>query len=80
MSQTSIIAGSIVVAFIVFAVVNNELPCWLEILGISSGDCCAGINNSGPGGSINFGPGGVTVQPPSVGVGPVIIRPPVIRG
>lgn len=40
MSQTSIIAGAFIVAFVVFITVRGELPCYLEVLGISSGGTC----------------------------------------
>lgn len=40
MNQTSIIAGALIVAFIVFITVRGELPCYLKVLGISTGAAC----------------------------------------
>lgn len=49
MSQTSIIAAGLVVAWLVFVTVRNELPCYLQVLGISSsgGSCPSGTAPSG---------------------------------
>lgn len=40
MSQTSAIAAGLVIAFIVFVTVKSELPCYLEVMGISTGGSC----------------------------------------
>lgn len=72
MSQTSAIAGSIILAFIVFITVRSELPCYLGVLGISSGaggkcpspkigsTSTSSTSSSGAGGSpvfqLNFSP------------------------
>ena len=36
MTQTSAIAGGLVVAFVVFITVKGQLPCYLQVLGISN--------------------------------------------
>ena len=82
MSQTSVIAGSLVIAFIVFITVRGQLPCYLEVLGISTaGQCavsCAGTSG-GTSGIRSVGSGGIAVQSPAIGIGPVTVQPPVIR-
>ena len=78
MSQTSIIGGALLLAYLVFIVVNNELSCWLEVLGISSTGCCSAIGA----GSANVGSqGSITISgsPGSGNVGTVTVNPPVIR-
>jgi hypothetical protein len=36
-SQTSIIAGSLIIAYIVFVTVRGELPAYLSVLGVGGG-------------------------------------------
>lgn len=40
MSQTSVIAGSLIVAYFVFVIVRGELPCYLQVLGIATDANC----------------------------------------
>jgi hypothetical protein len=40
-SQTSIIAGALIVAFIVFVTVRGDLPGYLEVLGVAGGNVFA---------------------------------------
>lgn len=75
MSQTSVIAASLIVAYIVFVTVNNELGCWLEILGLGSGKCCASIGAPIIGTAI----GGVAVTGPTINVGGTTIRIPNVQ-
>lgn len=54
MNQTSAIAGSLIIAFIVFITVRGELPCYLGVLGISNNSCNQlqkGGTSTGSGGS-----------------------------
>jgi hypothetical protein len=37
LSQTSVIGGALVIAWIVFIVTRGELPCWLALVGIGPG-------------------------------------------
>lgn len=75
LSQSSAIAASLIIAFIVFVTVRGELPCYLEVMGIASTGCkvpgvtgtAPGFNlfgtnpTSTPGVGVGVGPGGVTV-------------------
>lgn len=49
MSQTSIIAGALIVAFIVFITVRGDLPGYLQVLGVAGGGT-AMASITGPGG------------------------------
>jgi hypothetical protein len=56
MNQSSVIAGALVLAFAIFVVVRGELPCYLAVLGVSSGAGCplgtvssSGITSTGAG-------------------------------
>jgi hypothetical protein len=60
MSQTSIIAGALIVAFIVFITVRGDLPGYLQVLGVAGGGLVA--STTGPGGV------SVSVGGPSTGV------------
>lgn len=40
MNQSSVIAGSLLLAFVIFVIVRHELPCYLNVLGISTGAGC----------------------------------------
>jgi len=55
LSQTSIIAASLVIAFVVFITVRGELPAYLSIFGVGSGSTPAG--SSGSAGVTSGGPG-----------------------
>lgn len=74
MSQTSIIFAAIVIAYVIFTVMREQLNCWLEILGISSvqvaggGTCCSQVTANAQPSKIILQPGGGGV-PPAVGVG-----------
>lgn len=59
MNQTSIIAGALIVAFIVFVTVRGELPCYLKVLGISTGAACQVGGQSTLGSAIGSIAGGV---------------------
>lgn len=64
MSQTSIIAGSLLLAYVVFVIVRGELPCYFQVLGIAtSAGCPLGqVSTSGLGVSVGAGSsGGVTI-------------------
>lgn len=56
MSQTSIIAGALIIAYIVFVTVRGELPAFLDVLGIGSNcgssPCCNLTAGGGSGGSV----------------------------
>lgn len=58
MTQTSKIAGALIIAWIVFITTRGELPAYLWMLGIGSGSCSGSTccNTSSGGGS---GGGGV---------------------
>lgn len=81
MTQTSAIAGSLIVAFIVFITIRGQLPCYLNVLGISNQACggsggiqagqLTGGSNLGLGIGVNSisgasSGGGV---PPAIGIG-----------
>lgn len=72
MNQSSAIAGSLVIAFIVFITVRGELPCYMEVLGISSkGQCQKAVSGLIKAGDIVSGlPGGspVSVSLPTITV------------
>jgi hypothetical protein len=57
MSQTSIIAGALVVAFVVFVTSRQELPAYLFVLGIgsncSSAKCCSAAASGTTGGILD---------------------------
>jgi hypothetical protein len=40
MSQTSIIAGGLLLAYFIFITVRGELPCYLQVLGVSTDAQC----------------------------------------
>jgi hypothetical protein len=40
MSQTSIIAGSLLLAYFIFIIVRGELPCYFQVLGIGTAQGC----------------------------------------
>jgi hypothetical protein len=45
MNQSTIIAGAIVLGYIVFITLRGELPCYLKVLGIGSGGSNCPANN-----------------------------------
>lgn len=40
MTQTSAIAGAIALAYAVFIIVRGELPCYMQVLGVSTAAAC----------------------------------------
>lgn len=78
LSQTSVIAGGLVVAFIVFVTVNQELPCYLQVLGIGTGaggNCpsnMGGPNIYGGSGIVSASAGGgglgIGISPPGINI------------
>ncbi len=55
MNQTSAIAGSLIVAFIVFVTVRGELPCYMQVLGIATDSACPVGTASGTASSVSSG-------------------------
>lgn len=86
MSQSSVIAGALVLAFVVFITVRGELPGYLGVLGIGNavpGGTGAGNAvgrgasfNGGSGGSVSVGVGrggGISVGVGGIHVGPISV-------
>ena len=46
MSQTSVIAGGLLLAYFIFIVVRGELPCYLQVLGVATDAQCPSGNVS----------------------------------
>lgn len=72
MSQTSIIAGALIIAYIVFVTVRGELPAYLAMLGVGgssavtpSGCATSTGGTSGTGGT----GGGLSFQTPPISIG-----------
>lgn len=40
MNQTSVIGGSLLLAFVVFVIVRGELPCYFQVLGVATDAQC----------------------------------------
>ena len=40
MSQSSVIAGSLLLAYVIFVITKGELPCYLQLLGIATQASC----------------------------------------
>lgn len=75
LSQSSVIAAAMIVAFFVFVTVRGELPYYLGVLtGKGRGTASAtpsGFNSgfSGPGVGIGIGPGGISIGTGGINIG-----------
>lgn len=61
MSQTSVIAASLLLAYVVFVIVRGELPCYFQVLGISTAASCPKGTVTTGGLNVSVGSGGVTI-------------------
>lgn len=82
MNQTSAIAAALIIAFVVFVTVRGELPCYLEVLGISTGGQCSvsatgavssagatvGVSTGGVSLGGAPGSGGINIGLPKIGI------------
>ena len=84
MNQTSAIAASLIVAWLIFITVRGELPVYIGILNGNGPKCDSSAGSSSSGAGLQIVPGGsgsgvtVGIKPPAIGIGPVTIQPPPI--